>query len=73
MFWVLVRPIRVGVGRVEQFQVAVDGLPQLIFGIPAQTAVLSAPVVVPVGGVNLAQVAERRVQLTDELVMASGG
>src|SRR5580698_11663708 len=43
-----------------------------MFGIPAQTAVLPAPVVVPVGSVNLAQAAERCIPLGDDLVTVSG-
>src|SRR5580658_624052 len=42
-----------------------------MFRIPAQTAVLPAPVAVPVGSVNLAQAAERCIQLACDLVMAS--
>jgi len=61
------------IGRVAQFQVAVDGFPQLVFGVPAQAAVFPAPVVLPVGAVDLAQVAERRIQFTGDLVTAIVG
>ena len=43
-----------------------------MLGVPAQPAVLSPPAVVPVGGVDLAQVAERRIQLVRDLVVTGG-
>jgi hypothetical protein len=43
-----------------------------MLGVPAQPAVLSPPAVVPAGGVNLAQVPERRIQLVRDLVVTGG-
>jgi hypothetical protein len=49
---------RHGGGRVEQVQVAVDRLPQLVLGVTTAAAMVTAPVVIPVRVVNLAQVTE---------------
>lgn len=57
---ILARRSAFGLGGVIQIQVALDGLPQVVLGITAGPAMLASPVMVPVGGVHSAQVAQRR-------------
>ena len=53
------RPSRAG--RVEDVQVAFDSLPELVFRVAPEAAVLLPPVVIPVGVAHLPQMPERRV------------
>jgi len=54
--------LRRRVSRVEEVQVAVDRVPELVFWVAAATAVVSAPLPIPIRVVDLAQVTERGVE-----------
>jgi hypothetical protein len=61
----------VGLGGIIQIQIALDGFPQVMLGITAEAAMLTPPVIIPVGGVHHAQAAQRRRKIPGQILSLS--